>query len=101
MRLHIITTGGAIDEVYFDARSDFQVGDPVIGNLLRDPGVAPQFRVESAMRTDAGFNIKGSRTRPSSLPGRCSPRPSSARMTSTSAVPSARCSACPRGSTWP
>ena len=57
MRLHIITTGGAIGEDYFDERSDFQVGDPVIGNLLRDPGVALQFRVESAMRTDAGFNI--------------------------------------------
>jgi L-asparaginase len=53
MRLHIITTGGTIDKVYFDARSDYQVGDPVIGDLLRDLGVALSFTVESAMRKDS------------------------------------------------
>ena len=34
MNLHIITTGGTIDKIYFDDKSDFQVGDPVIGGLL-------------------------------------------------------------------
>ena len=53
MRLHIITTGGTIDKVYFDARSDYQVGDPVIGALLRELGVALTFTVESAMRKDS------------------------------------------------
>ncbi len=53
MRLHIITTGGTIDKVYFDAKSDYQVGDPVIGDLLRDLGVALSFTVESAMRKDS------------------------------------------------
>ncbi len=26
--LLIVTTGGTIDKVYFDAKSDYQVGDP-------------------------------------------------------------------------
>ena len=32
--IEIITTGGTIDKVYFDKKSDYQVGDPFIGDLL-------------------------------------------------------------------
>ena len=53
MRLHVITTGGTIDKIYFDAKSDYQVGDPVIGELLTDMGVGFPFTVESAMRKDS------------------------------------------------
>ena len=53
MKLHIITTGGTIDKIYFDAKSDYQVGDPVIGELLQDMGVGFPFTVESAMRKDS------------------------------------------------
>lgn len=53
MRLHIITTGGTIDKIYFDAKSDYQVGEPVIGNLLRQMAVDFPFTVESAMRKDS------------------------------------------------
>lgn len=53
MRLHIITTGGTIDKIYFDAKSDYQVGEPVIGELLRRMGVGFAFTVESAMRKDS------------------------------------------------
>ncbi|MBA6412016.1 asparaginase [Parahaliea sp. F7430] len=53
MKLHIITTGGTIDKIYFDAKSDFQVGDPVIGELLERMGVSFEFSVESAMRKDS------------------------------------------------
>lgn len=53
MRLHIITTGGTIDKIYFDARSDYQVGDPVIGELLDSMGVGFPFSVESPMRKDS------------------------------------------------
>jgi L-asparaginase/Glu-tRNA(Gln) amidotransferase subunit D len=53
MRLHIITTGGTIDKIYFDAKSDYQVGEPVIGELLDSMGVAFPFTVESAMRKDS------------------------------------------------
>ncbi len=53
MKLHVITTGGTIDKVYFDAKSDYQVGDPVIGELLTDMAVGFEFTVESAMRKDS------------------------------------------------
>lgn len=53
MHPHVITTGGTIDKIYFDAESDYQVGEPVIGDLLRQMGVAFDFTVESAMRKDS------------------------------------------------
>ncbi len=53
MNLHIITTGGTIDKIYFDAKSDYEVGDPVIGELLQRMQVGFQYTVESAMRKDS------------------------------------------------
>ncbi|WOJ95669.1 asparaginase domain-containing protein [Congregibacter brevis] len=53
MNLHIITTGGTIDKIYFDAKSDYQVGDPVIGELLESMGAQFPYTVESAMRKDS------------------------------------------------
>jgi len=53
MNLHIITTGGTIDKIYFDAKSDYQVGEPVIGELLASMGVSFPYTVESAMRKDS------------------------------------------------
>jgi len=53
MKLHIITTGGTIDKIYFDAKSDYQVGEPVIGELLKKMEVGFSFTVESAMRKDS------------------------------------------------
>jgi len=53
MNLHIITTGGTIDKIYFDDKSDFQVGDPVIGELLVRMQVGFEFTVESALRKDS------------------------------------------------
>jgi L-asparaginase len=53
MKLHIITTGGTIDKIYFDAKSDYEVGDPVIGELLHRMNVLFEFDVESPMRKDS------------------------------------------------
>src|SRR6056297_517460 len=53
MHPHVITTGGTIDKIYFDAKSDYQVGEPVIGGLLESMGVGVPFTVESAMRKDS------------------------------------------------
>lgn len=53
MNLHIITTGGTIDKIYFDAKSDYQVGEPVIGELLDTMGVSFPYTVESALRKDS------------------------------------------------
>ena len=32
--LTIVTTGGTIDKVYFDDKSDYQIGSPQIGEIL-------------------------------------------------------------------
>ncbi len=53
MHLHIITTGGTIDKIYFDAKSDYQVGDPVIVELLRRMQAGFEFSVSSPLRKDS------------------------------------------------
>lgn len=37
--LLVVTTGGTIDKIYFDDKSDYQIGDPQIGMILRELGV--------------------------------------------------------------
>ena len=52
-QLLIVTTGGTIDKVYFDDKSDFQVGDPQIGRILQELGVAFSFTVMPLLRKDS------------------------------------------------
>jgi L-asparaginase len=49
----IITTGGTIDKVYFDAKSDYQVGAPQIGEILTRLGVTFTFDVLPMLRKDS------------------------------------------------
>jgi L-asparaginase len=49
----IITTGGTIDKVYFDAKSDYAVGEPQIGEVLRQAHVDLPHRVDALMRKDS------------------------------------------------
>ena len=51
--LLIVTTGGTIDKVYFDDKSDFQVGEPQIGRILHELGVAFRFNVIPLLRKDS------------------------------------------------
>ena len=53
--LLIVTTGGTIDKVYFDAKSDYQVGEPQIGRMLQELGVAFRFHVIPLLRKDSLF----------------------------------------------
>lgn len=53
--LLIVTTGGTIDKVYFDAKSDYQVGEPQIGRILQELGVAFRFHVIPLLRKDSLF----------------------------------------------
>jgi L-asparaginase len=53
MKLVIFTTGGTIDKVYFDARSEFEVGEPQIGHILREAMVSFEFEVRSLMQKDS------------------------------------------------
>jgi L-asparaginase len=52
-QLCIVTTGGTIDKIYFDDKSDFQIGDPQIGEILEHLGVAFRFEVISLLRKDS------------------------------------------------
>ena len=52
-QLCIVTTGGTIDKIYFDDKSDFQIGDPQIGRILEELGVAFRFNVIPILRKDS------------------------------------------------
>jgi L-asparaginase len=51
--LCVVTTGGTIDKIYFDDKSDFQVGEPQIGRILEELGVAFRFTVIPILRKDS------------------------------------------------
>src|SRR5688572_28513043 len=51
--VQIFTTGGTIDKVYFDARSDYEVGEPQVAEILRNAGVVFDFACESLFRKDS------------------------------------------------
>ena len=52
-RLCIVTTGGTIDKIYFDDKSDYQIGEPQIGRILEELGVAFAFSVIPILRKDS------------------------------------------------
>lgn len=52
-RIHILTTGGTIDKFYFDAKDTFSVGDPQIGELLREANVTVEHDVRALMHKDS------------------------------------------------
>lgn len=51
--IQILTTGGTIDKVYFDAKSEFEIGEPMIGELLREAGITFAFSIQQLMRKDS------------------------------------------------
>jgi len=53
MQIKILTAGGTIDKIYFDANSEFKIGDPQIGELLREANVSFDYTVSSLMRKDS------------------------------------------------
>ncbi|MEH3102487.1 MAG: asparaginase domain-containing protein [Sphingomonas phyllosphaerae] len=53
MSVLILTTGGTIDKLYFDALSEYQIGDSVVDRLLKTARVALPFRVHELLRKDS------------------------------------------------
>lgn len=53
MFVQVFTTGGTIDKVYFDAQSEYEVGEPQVAGILRSAGVGFEFAVESLFRKDS------------------------------------------------
>ena len=53
MKIHILTTGGTIDKFYFDQKDSFQVGEPQIGQLLREANVTVDYEIRALMHKDS------------------------------------------------
>jgi L-asparaginase len=53
MRLRVISTGGTIDKVYFDAASTYDVGEPQVGPLFKEANVTFEYAIESVLQKDS------------------------------------------------
>lgn len=49
----VFTTGGTFDKVYFDASSEFSVGEPQAGDLLVEAGVTLDYEIISVFKKDS------------------------------------------------
>jgi L-asparaginase len=49
----VVTTGGTIDKVYFDAKSEFEVGRSLVGDLLREAHVHAPYEIMEVLRKDS------------------------------------------------
>lgn len=53
MAIKIYTTGGTIDKTYFDAKSEYEVGDPQIMDILRFANVGVDYQILTLLRKDS------------------------------------------------
>jgi L-asparaginase len=53
MKIEVIATGGTIDKVYFDALSDFKIGDSQVPDVFEEANVGFEFSVCSLMKKDS------------------------------------------------
>ncbi|MEC7815223.1 MAG: asparaginase domain-containing protein [Pseudomonadota bacterium] len=51
--IQIFTTGGTIDKVYFDASSEFSIGDSLVPELLAESGIGGGYRINELVRKDS------------------------------------------------
>ena len=49
----IVTTGGTIDKVYVDQKSDYQVSQTIIGSLLSEAQVTHLYRIMEVLQKDS------------------------------------------------
>ena len=52
-KIAVFTTGGTIDKVYFDASSDYKVGEPLVSSLLTRYKVNFEYEVKTLFRKDS------------------------------------------------
>ena len=53
MKIAILTTGGTFDKVYFDANSEYSIGEPCISSILDEGNVTSDYRVQSILKKDS------------------------------------------------
>ncbi|QSP95288.1 asparaginase [Marinobacter salinisoli] len=51
--IQILTTGGTIDKVYFDANSEFAVGDPTVPEMLSESNIHGGYELKELLRKDS------------------------------------------------
>ncbi|MDI9244082.1 asparaginase domain-containing protein [Marinobacter sp. CHS3-4] len=49
----VLTTGGTIDKVYFDAKSEFVIGDSLLPELLTEANIHGGYSLRELMRKDS------------------------------------------------
>jgi L-asparaginase len=53
LRIQIFTTGGTIDKVYFDAKGGYEVGAPMVRDILAQARVALDLEIVELLRKDS------------------------------------------------
>ena len=53
MKIKILATGGTFDKIYYDAKSDFHIGEPMATPILEEADVTFDFEVESILKKDS------------------------------------------------
>jgi len=53
MKIIFLATGGTFDKVYYDALSDYRIGDPQVVSILEQAKVALDYRVEAIISKDS------------------------------------------------
>jgi len=51
--IRIFTTGGTIDKVYFDANSEFEIGESLVPELLAESNIHKGYSLKGLMRKDS------------------------------------------------
>jgi L-asparaginase len=53
LSIRIVTTGGTFDKIYFDALSEFKIGESMVTPLLEEANVSFEFTVQQLLRKDS------------------------------------------------
>ena len=53
MKIKIFSVGGTIDKIYFDKKSEFDVGESVVGDILKEANVNFEYECESILSKDS------------------------------------------------
>ena len=53
MKIKIFNAGGTIDKIYFDQKSQFDVGESVVGDILKEANVSFEYECEPILSKDS------------------------------------------------
>lgn len=53
MKIKVFTVGGTIDKIYFDKKNEYEIGEPMTGDILQEAQVNFTYHVESIMKKDS------------------------------------------------